>query len=555
MALLRILLLLVAALATALPAATATAQSSRNALDALQSLGNDLLGDDQPEFLTPDEAFQLSSSVTDDGRLQFDWNIAEGYYLYRERISFKPDAQGGAQIGTPELPKGKLKQDDYFGEMEVYYVGTKAKVPVSGHAGGPLDVQVTYQGCADAGLCYPPVIKKVAFELPGAGGSATGSAAAAGGAMAAAGAVAGTETAPSVAALTPVQDLPEQDRLAASLAGGYSLTLLATFFGLGLLLTFTPCVLPMVPILSSIIAGQGEEAGTRRGFVLSLIYVLAMALTYTALGVAAGLTGAGLAAAFQDPWVLGALALVFVALAVSMFGFYDLALPSGVQSWLTNLSGRQRGGTYAGVGIMGFLSALVVSPCVAAPLAAALIYIGQTGDAVLGGLALFSLSLGMGAPLLLIGAFGGALLPKAGAWMDRVKAVFGVVMLAMAIYLIERVVPGWVTLGLSAALLIVSAIYMGALDSLTESAGGWRRLWKGAGLVMMVYGVLLMVGASNGSDNLLRPLEGFAGRGGEARERELQFQRVKGTEGLQAALAAPRPRAAPSCSTTTPTGA
>ena len=337
-------------------------------------------------------------------------------------------------------------------------------------------------------------------------------------------------------------ELPEQDRVAAALMSGNRWLVILSLFGAGLLLTFTPCVLPMVPILTSIIVGQGTDrrsAGTptRRAFMLSLVYVLAMALTYTVAGVLAGLFGANLAAAFQDPWIVSAFALVFVLLALSMFGFYDLQIPVSWQAGLAALSRRQQGGTWAGVAVMGALSALIVGPCVAAPLAGVLIYIGRTGDPVLGGVALFALGMGMGAPLMVAGVSAGKLLPKAGAWMDAVKAVFGVMLLAVAIYLLERVVPEPVGLLLWAALFIVVAIYMGALDSLTPGSGGWRRLWKGAGLVTLVYGVLVMVGVAGGGGDLFRPLEGVALVSGERGEDELEFRPVKGVDGLTAELA------------------
>ena len=261
-----------------------------------------------------------------------------------------------------------------------------------------------------------------------------------------------------------------------------------------------------------------------------------MALTYTVAGVLAGLFGANLAAAFQDPWIVSAFALVFVLLALSMFGFYDLQIPASWQARLAAASHRQRGGTYAGVAAMGGLSALIVGPCVAAPLAGVLIYIGQTGDPVLGGIALFALGLGMGVPLIVAGVSAGRLLPRAGAWMNAVKAVFGVMLLAVAIYLLERVVPGSVALLLWAALFIVCAIYMGALDSLTPASGGWRRLWKGTGLVMLVYGVLVMVGVAGGGGDLFRPLKGIALMAGGASERELEFRPVKGIDGLNAEI-------------------
>ena len=292
----------------------------------------------------------------------------------------------------------------------------------------------------------------------------------------------------------------------------------------------------MIPILSSIIVGQGESLTTPRAFTLSLTYVLAMAVAYTGAGVFAGLSGANLQAIFQDPLVLLLFSAVFVLLALAMFGIYDLQLPRAWQERLMRLSSRQHGGTYVGVGIIGLLSALIVGPCVAAPLAGALIYISQTGDAVLGGSALFSLSMGMGTPVLIVGTTAGKWLPKSGKWMVAVKAVFGVLLLAVAIYLVERILSGWITMLLWAALLIVTAIFLGAMDNLPPDVTGWRKLWKGGGLVLAVYGVLLMVGAASGADNPWRPLDGISFASGVGEARKLEFKRVKGLDELNAAL-------------------
>ena len=486
----------------------------------------------QDEFLDPDVAFVLSAVPAGPDAIEARWDIADGYYLYRDKFRFKAADGSGAALGEAGFPKGKIKDDEYFGPMEVYYDSVAAFVPVAGAGSTAIDVDVSYQGCAEAGLCYPPITKTVSLLLPTARGD-TGAGGSSGGFG-----VPGLRV-PGGEGLAPVE-MPEQDRIAAALVSGNRWLIILSLFGAGLLLTFTPCVLPMVPILTSLIVGQGRagarEVTTRRAFTLSLVYVLAMALTYTVAGVLAGQFGANLAATFQDPWIVSAFALVFVLLALSMFGFYELQLPVSWQTRLAAASHRQRGGTYAGVGVMGALSALIVGPCVAAPLAGVLIYIGQTGDPVLGGVALFALGMGMGVPLLVAGVSAGKLLPKAGPWMNAVKAVFGVGLLAVAIYLLERVVPEPVTLLLWAALLIVCSIYMGALDSLTAASGGWRRLRKGAGLVMLVYGVLVMVGVAGGQGDLLRPLKGLTLAGGAGEERELEFRPVKGLDGLKAAL-------------------
>ena len=497
---------------------------SANPLSALEKLGQSLLGAPEQDFLDPEQAFVLDASAPAPERIELRWDIAEGYYLYRKRFDVKLAGDSNLQ-GQPRSPgelqisKGKVKHDEYFGEVEVYYGGAHIKVPLTAsvvaaaaQVNGALDLAVTYQGCADAGLCYPPITKQVALQLPPMSSG--------GGAVAAA-------------------VLPEQDRIAASLAGDSMALMMLSFFGFGLLLTFTPCVLPMIPILSGIVIGQGGDVSTAKAFRLSLVYVLAMAAAYTALGVAAGLSGAGLQAAFQDPWVLATFSLVFVLLALSMFGFYELQVPAFIQERLTRLSNTQRGGTDLGAAVMGLLSALIVGPCIAPPLAGALIYISQTGDALLGGAALFALSLGMGVPLLIVGTSAGRLMPHAGPWMDTVKAVFGVMLLAVAIYLMARVVPDWVTLVAWAILLMVTAIYLGALENVPTGASGWRRLWKGTGLVMLVYGVLLMVGASTGSGTLMRPLQGLALSNGAAQATdELPFRSVKGLTGFEAALRA-----------------
>ncbi|MFA7094996.1 MAG: protein-disulfide reductase DsbD, partial [Gammaproteobacteria bacterium] len=511
----------------ALQPATAPSQPAARSgiLAGLAKLGSGLgLGGAQDEFLEPDQAFVFSATAPAADALLVRWEIADGYYLYRSKLAFELKGVDGVTLGQAELPAGKIKEDEYFGRQEVYYRELEARLPVQATAGAipaSLTLQATYQGCAEAGICYPPMTKTVNLTLPGT-------------------------SLPATAAQTaPQPPLSEQDEIASRLAAGSTLLTIITFFGFGLLLSLTPCVFPMIPILSSIIVGQGAGLTARKGFTLSLVYVLAMALTYTAAGVVAGLFGSNLQATFQNPWILGSFAGIFVLLSLSMFGFYDLQMPSSIQSKLTEISNRQQGGTLVGVGIMGFLSALIVGPCVAAPLAGALIYIGQTGDAVLGGIALFALSMGMGAPLLAIGTSAGKLLPKVGGWMNTIKAVFGVLMLGVAIWMLERILPGPVTLLLWAALLIVSAIYMGALEQLGPDATGWRKLWKGVGLVMLIYGALLTVGAAGGGSDMFQPLRGInlvaANAGGNPMAgTESMFKQVKGLPELERELAAAR---------------
>ena len=458
---------------------------------------------EEPEFLHVDEAFVLNAEVGQDGSVLARWEIEDGYYLYRHRFAFSSriDAEHAATpvtFGEAEIPPGKKKVDEYFGEVEVYYHEAQARVPVVDGA-GIVEVGIEYQGCADAGLCYPPETKWVALTVGSSGGSTSGG----NSAESAAGA--------SASVTSGIVPQTEERALAATLAEGGLATALMLFFLGGVALAFTPCVLPMVPILSSIIVGDSEQMNRRRAFTLSVAYVLGMAVTYAALGVLVGLFGASvnLQAALQSPGVLVSFAIVFVLLSLSMFGFYELQLPMSWQNRLNAIGDKVGGGKHASVVVMGSLSSLVVSPCVSAPLAGALIYISTTGDAVLGGLALLTLGLGMGVPLILIGASGGHLLPKAGAWMNSVKAVFGVGLLAVAIWLLERVIPAGATLALWAALAIGCGVYLGAMDFSPRQ--GWGQLWKASGAFSFIYGVMLLIGAATGAENPLKPLDRLAG--------------------------------------------
>ncbi len=503
-----------------------TAEKPGGALQALNDLGSGFgFGNADDELLPPDQAFQLDVQVTDANTLTASWIIAEGYYLYRHKFGFEIEPTEGVTLLPAQMPDGERKTDEFFGDIQVYHQQARATIPVqrTGSEATPITLTVKYQGCAERGVCYPPISKVLNLLLPAASAASVASP--------------GSTLPPPTHGL-----LSEQDALAKRLTEGNLLATLLAFFGFGLLLAFTPCVFPMVPILSSIIVGQGENITARKGFILSLVYVLAMALTYTVAGVVAGVFGENLQAAFQNPWILSAFAAVFVLLSLSMFGFYELQMPAFIQGKLTNTSNRQKGGNLTGVAVMGFLSALIVGPCVAAPLAGALIYIGQTGDAVLGGLALFVLSLGMGAPLLAIGAGAGKLLPAAGPWMDKIKAVFGVMLLAVAIWMLERILPGPVTLMLWAALLILSAVYLRALDGLAVEASGWSRLWKGTGVVSLAYGVLLLIGAASGAHDPLQPLQNIlatqsSGTVHHGQQAELPFKRIKTVDDLDRELA------------------
>ncbi len=490
-------------------------------LAGLSQLSNDLFTDNSAgEVLEPDQAFPFDAIVENGNTLLVRWDIIPGHYLYKDKFRFTLTQAEGVSLGQAQLPPGEEKDDEFFGRIEVYHNPIEIRLPLLRENLEPTEItlQTGYQGCAEIGICYPPQKKSVTLTLPPGSAGAT------------------TET-PALATVPAEPPLSEQDQLAAALAGGNTAWTILLFFAAGLLLAFTPCVFPMIPILSSIIVGQGGGITTRKAFVLSLTYVLAMAATYTVAGVIAGLFGANLQAAFQDPWILGSFAAVFVALSFSMFGFYELQLPSSLQSKLTEVSNKQQGGTLTGVAIMGLLSALIVGPCVAPPLMGALIYIGQTGDPWLGGAALFALSLGMGAPLVAIGTAGGKYLPHAGGWMDAVKAVFGVLLLAVAIWMLERILPASITLLLWALLLIISAVYMGAVDAIREGSSGWSKLWKGIGLVLLLQGGLMLIGLAAGNTDPLQPLKGIGFGGGAVQQQHLSFKTIKTVDDLEREVA------------------
>lgn len=481
----------------------------------LDSLG----GDDN--ILDPDDAFQISYDTKPE-HFKVSWVIADGHYLYRDKIKITTD-DPSIQAQPLILPAADPKDDPVFNKtLYVYHNFAEATLPYhySDNVAKDVTFKVKYQGCSEiSGICYPPQNKTFTVRLsPVPAAMATQD--------------------QHVKAST--ESVSEQDEIASILRSGNTWLTIIAFFGAGLLLAFTPCVFPMIPILSGIIVGQGEKISTGKAFYLSLVYVLAMALTYTVVGILVGLSGENIQAWFQNPWIIGSFAAIFVALSLSMFGFYELQMPSSIQSKLATISQSQQGGNIIGVAIMGFLSALIVGPCVTAPLVGALIYIAESGDAVLGGLALFSLSMGMGAPLLVIGTSAGNLLPKAGAWMDAVKAVFGVLLLGLAIWLLERVAPAAVTMSLWAALIIVSAIYMGAMDSLPGNSSGWKKLWKGLGVVLLIYGIIILLGLASGNRNVFQPLTGLNMPGSgmtSAATEHLNFKQIKGIDGLNQEIA------------------
>ena len=468
----------------------------------------------EDELLPPEQAFQFFAEVKDPQTLHVPWLIADGYYLYKNKLALNLDDKTQSRLPALPLPKGVEHLDEEFGQVEIYLHELSLDVPLIRQSLSEETVELTakFQGCADRGVCYPPMTSKVSLTLPQA------------------------QALKPVEASKPAPVLSEQDRIVDALKQDSMALTLLSFFGFGLLLSLTPCVFPMIPILSGIIVGHGHRVGTRKAFLLSACFVLASALMYTAFGILAALFGSNLQAAFQEPWVVACFAGIFVLLSLSMFGFYDLQLPTALQSRLHNSSEKHRDGSYWGAGIMGALSSLVVGPCVAAPLAAALIYIGQTGDVLLGGSALFVMGLGMGVPLLLVGASAGKLLPKAGEWMKATKAVFGVIMLAVAVWMLSRILPPSVTMLMTAMLLIIPAIYLNAIEPLPQAASGWKKLWKGVGLMMLVVGVMQLIGLSAGNTNPLRPLAGLAQAGQAQSEVKLAFKRIKNDAELEAAL-------------------
>ena len=493
---------------------------------AVAPVGHAQLG--ESEFLPPDQAFRVSAVAESADRIRVDFLVTPGYYLYRHRMNFRLDDAAGslqATLGTPVIPEGEWKEDEFFGRQQVYHEGISVVVPVSRAPGAELSLPlvVGLQGCADKGLCYPPEKRRLTVTLP-----STTSADAAVEAATPSGGPAASGRAGADGSAQPF--VSEQDRLAELIKSGSLPLVLATFFGLGLLLAFTPCVLPMVPILSGIIAGQGSGVTTKRAFALSLTYVMGMAVMNTLAGIAAAAAGQQVQALFQQPWIIVLFALLFVLLALSMFGLFTIQVPAALQTRLTEASNKQRAGTFGGVAIMGALSALIVTACVAPPLFAALAVIAQTGDVVRGGSALFAMSLGMGAPLLAIGASAGRLLPKAGAWMETVKKFFGVLMLGVAAWMLARIVGDRWSLVLWAVPALVGAFLIWR-EVKPKSAIGW--LVRIAGALLGAYGLALLVGAILGGRDPLAPIPQLA-----AEAKHLEFKRIKSVDDLDREIAA-----------------
>ncbi|MCL2830697.1 MAG: protein-disulfide reductase DsbD [Betaproteobacteria bacterium] len=510
------------------------------------------------EFLDPLAAFQPEARALDGNTVEVRFRIAKNYYLYREQFKFSiaSGAQPAASpaldsspapgssalvqrlappaetvvaplsLGIPHYPKGKRKIDEVFGEVEIYDRDVRIALPVirnpeTAAADLPLTLAVTSRGCAEAGLCYPPQTQQLSLLLPAANTP---------------------PAAPYADSISGEDSGDESGRIARMLHGADFWLVLASFFGFGVLLALTPCVFPMIPILSSVIVGSSGSVGVSRGraLLLSLAYIQGMALTYALAGVAAGLSGVLLTQSLQNPWVLGVFASIFVVLALSMFGFFELQLPTALQSRMNEGARHIKGGSIFAVFVMGALSALIVGPCVAPPLFGALIYIGQTENAVKGGLALFCMGQGMGLPLLLVGLSAGTLLPRAGPWMEGVKKAFGVILLAVALWMIAPLLPVAAQMFFWAFLLIIPAVYLHALDPLPAHARGWHRFWKGIGIVMLLCGAALLVGALSGGKDPFQPLASLRMGAGasEGADKAPLFTRVHSLDELDTHLRA-----------------
>lgn len=471
----------------------------------------------EDKFLHPDEAFKLDVVAIDHQTLEGRFTISPGYYLYKNRIKFEIKEANLGKVSSVKLPVGEIKDDPNFGKMEVYHHDFIANITTE-NAAQQLVIHARFQGCSEKGLCYAPQLKTFNISM-----------------------LANANNNPVAA--TPIQS--DDDQATSLLKGGHLWLIAVGFFGFGLLLSFTPCVLPMIPILSGIIVGDKKmhhhETSRLHSLNLSIAYVLGIALSYTIAGIAAGLSGQLLSNALQSPWVLTATAIIFVILSFSMFGFYELRMPHSIEVRMVKTSNRLKGGQFFGVFLMGVISALIVSPCVAAPLAGALIYISQTGDVVLGGVALFALSIGMGVPLLLIGASAGHVLPKAGGWMTAVRNFFGILMLAVAIYIVSPILPASIRLLLWSALLIIPAIYLHALDNLpldseTGRSHPWMRFWKGIGIMLLIGGIAMLIGAISGAKSPLQPLSGLSIASSNKQVNHLPFVRVNNTAELDALI-------------------
>ena len=474
----------------------------------------DLFGDAETEFLHPDEAFALVMTAEEGQRAQAQFQVAEGYYLYRDKMRFVATDPAGEL--SYELPPGILKDDPLFGKVATYTGDLTVDLQLPPTSGEVVTLQAHYQGCAEKGVCYPLQVKTATLQWASADA---------------------LPVTPTPTSQRSSMLLSRSDQIAEDLSRQTLLLSFFAFLGFGLLLALTPCVLPMIPILAGVIAGASD---TGRAFRLSLTYVLAMASTYAALGVVIGLTGTNLQAYMQNPWIIGAFVLILIAMALSMFGVYEMRFVSALNNRLHQFSQRFEGGNHVGAGIMGVLGALIASPCVSPPLVGALLHIAHEGGALRGAVSLFAMGLGLGVPLLLFGAFGGRFLPRAGAWMRRILHFFGILLLALAIWMLDRVWPDQLTLIAAGLLLVFTGVHMRALDSLDTQADRAMRLGKALGVVLLIYGTVFLVGAISGGTSILRPLAPLTGSVETIDRATLPYRPIKTTEDLQRELASAR---------------
>lgn len=485
-------------------------------------------------LLHPSEAFIPSVITANKEQISIEWLIQPGYYLYRDKIKAELLASDGATVTSIDIDRGKMQNDAYFGDVEVLREIPSARISIDNADNlATAQLEIFYQGCADIGVCFPPESKVLPVLFSNTNGVSNAAIASVN--------AKNLQTTDNNSSTQLERPVSEQDKLSSLLEAGNLGIIALAFYGAGLLLAFTACVYPMIPILSSLIVGHGEKLSTAKAFSLSSVYVLSMASVFAIVGVLIGLSGYNIQPLFQNPWVLTAFAALFVALALSMFGLYELQMPSALQSKVTELSNKQSSGTYTGVAVMGVLSALIVGPCVTPPLVAALAYIAKTGDATIGGIALFAIGLGMGTPLLLIGTSLGKFMPKAGGWMQTTQRIFGVILLIVAIYLLSRFLPGNIIMMMYAGLAIFTGVFFGATDRLDEHSHGVKRFAKSVGIIAILYGVVLFIGAFAGNTSMLSPLKGLVGQNqinGQANiEKEhLSFKRIKSVADLNAVL-------------------
>ena len=517
---------------------TTASIAAEDGVAGLNSLSSELgLGEDENEILEPDVAFQFGFKVNGN-TVDAHWEIAPDHYVYRDKFKLAITEGNGVSVGTARYPKGDIKNDEFFGRIEVYHDKVDVAIPLTNSTDKPVaaKLKITYQGCAEkTGICYPPIHKTVDITVA-PGGSA----------------ISNVTATPAAVAKTSSSSndtnefVSEQDKYEQLLGSGELWKIIIGFFLGGLALAFTACMYPMIPILSSIIVGQGEKVTTGGAFVMSFVYVEAMAITFGLMGLLVSMVSGSfnIQAYFQSPAILIPFALIFVALAFSMFGFFTIQLPASFQGKLSQISNEQKGGNLIGVAVMGILSALIIGPCAGPIIIGALTLAAKEGDLFLGFISMFVLGNGLGLPLLVIGTTGGKFLPKAGTWMDIVKYTAGVILLAIAILMLERVsfISSTFFMMLWATLFIVSGIYLGALEPIKEAASGWSKLWKGIGVVILIYGVIVMLGGLTGARNVQDPFHGSSlignsAGGGTAQTQHLKFKAIKTVDDLNAALA------------------